>query len=107
LLAISTELRYVDNEEMYTYVMLGGSSEFAATTYLQSNAYGNKDILYSMMKALGREKVPVNLDFKVFEDKTLDLTTAEATRWTIVYTLVLPAIFAAAGVVVFIRRRHL
>lgn len=107
LLAISAELRYVDNEEMYTYVMLGGSSEFAATSYLQSNAYGNKDILYSMMKALGREKVPVDLDFKVFEDKTLDLTTAEATRWTIVYTLVLPAIIAAAGVAVFIRRRHL
>lgn len=106
-LVLSAELRYVDNEEMYTYVLAGGTSLFGDSTYINSNTYGNKDILYAAMKALGKEKVPADLDFKVFEDQTLDLTTAEATRWTIVFTLVLPLIAAAAGVVVFVRRRHL
>jgi len=59
------------------------------------------------MKALGREKVPVGLDFKTFDDNSLDITTAESTRWTVIFTVVIPAIAAIGGVVVYVRRRHL
>ena len=63
--------------------------------------------MYSLMKALGREKVPVDLDFKTFDDNSLDITTAESTRWTIIYTLLLPVAVAICGIVVFVMRRHL
>lgn len=107
LMALSCELRYVNNNEMYTYVLAGGTSLFSDAKYLESNAYGNKDILSSVMKALGKEKVPIDLDFKVFDDNSLDITTAEATKWTIVYTLLLPIIVSGLGVAVWLRRRHL
>jgi len=107
LMVLSAEMRYVDNEDMYTYVMVCGTSQFGDSTYIASNSYGNKDIMFSLMKALGREKVPVGLDFKVFDDNTLDITTAESTRWTVIFTLVIPAIAAVGGIVVYVRRRHL
>ena len=107
LMALSVEMRYIDNEPIYTYVIVSGTSQFADTSYLQTNTYGNKDIMYSLMKALGKENVPIDIDFKVFEDLALDITTAEATRTTILYTVGLPIIVAAIGIVVWARRRHL
>ncbi len=107
LMVLSTEMRYVDNEDMYTYVVACGTSQFGDATYLQSNSYGNKDIMFSLMKALGREKVPAEIDFKVFDDYSLDITTAESTRWTVIFTLVIPMIAAVGGIVVYVRRRHL
>ena len=107
LMVLSCESRYVNNEQMFTYVCVCGTSQFGDPTYISSNSYGNRDIMYSLMKALGREKVPVDLDFKTFDDNSLDITTAESTRWTIIYTLLLPAAAAICGIVVFVRRRHL
>jgi hypothetical protein len=107
LLTISAEMRYVNNEPMYTYVVAGGTSKFGDPAYLSNGGYGNQDILYSIMKALGKEKVPVSLEFKVYEDTSLSLTTAQSTRWTLVFTLIIPAIVSAAGIAVWLRRRHL
>ena len=105
-LTLSAELEYVQNEDLYTYVMVGGTSLFGSDTYINSNTYGNSDIMYAAIKALGRDKVPAELDFKLFQDDSLDITTAEATRWTGIYTLVLPIIAAVIGSYVWIRRRH-
>jgi hypothetical protein len=62
--------------------------------------------MYSAMKALGKDKVPLELDFKLFEDNSLDLTTAEATRWTVIFTFVMPVIVSAVGIGVWVKRRH-
>ena len=86
--------------------MVGGTSLFGSDTYINSNTYGNSDIMYAAIKALGRDKVPTDLDFKLFQDDSLDITTAEATRWTGIYTLVLPIIAAVVGSYVWIKRRH-
>ena len=109
LMTISAEMRYVqpNNEQMYTYVVAGGTSLFGDQAYLAGTGYGNQDVLYSIMKAIGKEKVPVDLKFKVYEDTSLDITTAEATRWTILFMIVLPLIVAAFGMTVWFRRRHL
>lgn len=107
LMVISAEMRYVNNEQMYTYVVAGGTSQFGDAAYLSNGGYGNQDVLYSIMKALGKEKVPVKLEFKVYEDTTLKITTAEARNWTILFTVAMPAAVALLGVIVWARRRHL
>jgi|LSQX01.3.fsa_nt_gb hypothetical protein len=105
-LVLSSELQYILNDEMFTYVMVGGTSQFGSDAYINSNTYGNRDIMYSAMKALGKDKVPLELDFKLFEDNSLDLTTAEATRWTVIFTFVMPVIVSAVGIGVWVKRRH-
>ena len=59
-----------------------------------------------MMRTMGKKQVPVDLKFKVFDDESLDITTQEATNWTIFLTAVIPAGFLVAGVVVWLRRKH-
>jgi hypothetical protein len=58
------------------------------------------------MKATGREKVLADIKFKVFDDTTLDTTTAEANDWTVAMTLVFPVIASVAGLVIWVRRKH-
>lgn len=106
LIVLSRETRYIDNTPHYSYVFACGSQYLTASDYLGRKAYGNSDIVYAMMRAMGKIQVPVDLDFKVFDDESLDITTAEATNWTVFLTAVIPAIFFIVGIVVWIRRKH-
>ena len=106
LIVLSRESRYIDNTPHYSYVFVCGSQYLASTDYVGRGAYGNSDIVYAMMRTMGKTQVPVDLDFKVFDDESLDITTQEATNWTIFLTAVVPACFLVAGVVVWLRRKH-
>ena len=58
------------------------------------------------MKATGRERVLASLELKPFDKDDIDVTTADANRWTVRLTTVLPLIFAIVGIVVITRRKH-
>ncbi len=106
LITLSRESRYIENTPHYSYVFAAGSNYLFADDYLGSKAYGNSDIVYAMMRAMGKEQVPVDLDFKVFDDESLDITTAEASGWTIFLCSFLPAVSLITGLVVWLRRKH-
>jgi len=106
LMTLSQERRIIDNEYYYTYVLVFGSSAFADSNYLNSNAYANAEILSAAMKATGNEKILARLNYKVFDDTSLNITTAQANDWTLACVLVLPIIASAAGLVIWVRRKH-
>lgn len=108
LMVVSRDTRIIDNESYYSYVIAAGTSNFTAFEYLSSNVYANEEILYSTLRATGREKVPAGIDFKVFkETKIEDMTTAEATRWTVGLVTVLPAAALLTGLYIVVRRKYL
>ncbi len=106
LVTLSRETRYIENTPHYSYVFAIGSQYFTSSEYLSRKAYSNSDIIHAMMIAMGKTQVPIDLDPKVFEDESLDITTQEAANWTIFLTMVIPACFLIAGIVVWIRRKH-
>ena len=59
------------------------------------------------MRAMGREKVPADIDFRVFEDETLDITQQQATTWTVILTALLPSVVLVCGIVMFVKRKNL
>ncbi len=112
LMTVSVENRTTQEDNYSTiseasYVVACGSVDFASSTMLQSNSYGNTDFLLTALRAIGREPVPVGLEFKPFADSTIDtVTTSEATQYTVVLAAV-PALCAAVvGVVVIVRRKN-
>jgi ABC-type uncharacterized transport system. len=104
LMTISRETRIIDNEYYYSYVIACGSSNYS--NYLVSNTYANRDILYSAMRATGKEKVPAEFKYKVFETHNLDITTAESNQWTIMLTIALPAVIGICGAILHVKRKH-
>jgi len=107
LLTISRETRMINNVPIYNYVMVAGTKSFTDDKYIGNPAYGNGDIIYAAMKAFGKETVPINIDFKVFDETALNLTTQEANTWSVLVTAFLPCCVLVAGCVVYFRRRHL
>ena len=106
LLTMSLETRIIDNNRYYSYVVAAGSPTFGSNNYLVSNAYGNSDIIYTTMKWVGRNGVLADLDMKPFDDSTLTISVSEANGHAVWMTLALPAVVAAVGVVVLVRRKH-
>ncbi len=49
-----------------SYVCCIASTEFLSDTVLASDAYGNADVVLSTLRAMGREVIPVTLEFKAF-----------------------------------------
>ena len=112
LMTVSVEDR-TTQESNYTtvneasYIVACGSTQFASEAFLQSNAYGNTDLLLSVCRSIGREPVPVGLGFKPFADFTIDtIETKDATQYTVVLTVVPIVVATVFGVVVLVRRKH-
>lgn len=107
LMTITREMNTRDNDQYYSYVMAAGTKYFTTADYLESNTYGNEDILYYAFRVMGREKVPANIDFKVFATTEIeDMTSAEAVNTTIALIVVLPVIIAVCGVIITTRRKY-
>ena len=106
LLTMSLETRIMDNERYYSYVVVAGSPTFGSNSYLASNAYGNRDIIYTTMKWVGRNGILAALDMKPFDDASLTVSVAEANGHAAWMTLALPFAFAVCGIVVIVRRKH-
>ena len=111
LMAVSTQT-YTE-QELYTsvqdsaFVMLCGSTDFASPKYLQSNAFGNENLLLTVFSMTGREPVPVGLDFKEFANfKIESVSTRAATIYTVVLTLAPIFIAFSAGAIVLVRRKN-
>lgn len=107
LMTLSTEQRYIDNEANYNYVLACGTTDFVSDKYIGSSTYGNVDILYSAMKTMGKITVPNGIEFKIFDNNELNISTSEAYAWTVVLSALLPVVTIVTGIVVYIRRRRL
>jgi hypothetical protein len=104
---ITQDANYADYTEENSYVIACGSTLFASEKMLYSSSYGNGDLLLSACRAIGREPVPVGISLKPFADYTIDnITTAEATQYTVVLTVVPVVVAMIAGAVVLIRRKN-
>ncbi len=103
------ETNYLSTTEP-SYVAVFGSTEFASDTILESAAYGNADVLASTLRAMGREVMPADLEFKAF--KVLDVDTSVYTPdegknlvTTVCMILIPVAACAIVGVYVNIKRK--
>lgn len=116
LMTLSAENRTVKETEYLTanepsYVAVFASTEFASNAVLDSAAYGNADVLLSTLRAMGREVMPANLEFKAFKNYEVDVdvytpdpTTNVVT--TVALTLLPMLICAAIGVYVSVTRKY-
>ena len=115
LMTMSEQVRMISEGVGYTnatnnsYVCAVGSVEFASNSSLTSNAYGNADALLSTLRSIGKEVVPVGLEFK--DLRQIEITEKYNARETAVLQTVLltalPAVLTVCvGGVVLIKRKY-
>ncbi len=107
LMAISRQRVMRGQEEYASYVLAANTMCFTEAEYIESNVYANRDVIYAALKQMGRERVPIGIDFKVYSnDKIEDITTSQANTITALLITVIPSIVAITGFVVCIRRKY-
>ena len=108
LMTVSREQRMIDNTNAdSSYVWACGSIDFAGQEFLHSNTFGNADLLMYSLHTMGKEFVPVEIEFKVFDNTDIEgLTTAQADQYTWTLILVPAVIMFASGVYVIVRRKY-
>lgn len=107
LMTVTVDDRYKDNVPQRSYVLAAGTTSFSDDKYIGGNAYANRDIIFNVMKQFARRTTPLDIDAKVFSDTSLSLTSAQANKWTVICTLLLPTVTAGVGIYVYARRRYL
>ena len=114
LMTLSRENRTIGEGQGYTsindvsYVCAVGSTAFASNEVLASNAYGNTDLLLSVLRVIGREIVPVGINFKPMytgEADATNLASHNTTAQTVVLILLPALAFAGTGTVVLVKRK--
>ena len=93
-----------------SYVCCIASTEFLSDTVLASDAYGNADVVLGTLRAMGREVIPVTLEFKAFMVYDIAQTvTAKNNPMPIMIALALiPALICfGVGIFVNVRRKYL
>ncbi len=99
------ESNYTTTNEA-SYVFATGCSAFALDEILHGQ-YGNNMFLEYTLRIISHEPVPVGLTFKPFGDYTIDtITTAEATQYTVVFTVVPLILSLGIGIFVIVRRKN-
>ena len=115
LMTVTQESRQVQEDNFTTinrasYVISLASTDFLKNELLESKAYGNTDVITSVLRTTGNEVVPTDIDLKAFYN--YNVTDSFAYRavkpdvWS-VWLMATPAALALiVGVVVNIRRRY-
>ena len=111
LMTVTVEDNYIQESNYTTtneasYVFATGCSAFALDKILHGQ-YGNNMFLEYTLRIISHEPVPVGLTFKPFGDYTIDtITTAEATQYTVVFTVVPLILSLGIGIFVIVRRKN-
>lgn len=105
LLLLSQKMRFENNDELRSNILLFGTPYFFDNAYIASNTYGNTEILYGAMKIFGNDAVSLDIPTKPFADYSLDITNQSSYTATVVLVAVMPIIVLVFGIFVWIKRK--
>lgn len=114
LMTITHEMRDIQEDNYNTvddasYVFAVSSTSFFKNEMLESDAYGNTDILLSVFRQTSREVIPVNLNFKafyVYEMTEPAIQTENSDKVIAAFAIIPAAIVLVVGVFVTVRRKY-
>ena len=90
-----------------SYVLACGSADFATEAILNSDVYGNSEVLRQAFYQMGKDAVPSYVPYIPFADLIIDSLTQERANRITVWLTVLPvALFSAMGLYVIVRRKN-
>ena len=114
LMTITHEMRDIQEDNYSSvddasYVFAVSSTSFFENQLLESDAYGNTDILLSVLRQTSREIIPVNLDFKafyVYEMTEPSAQTVNSGKTIAAFAIIPAAVVLVAGIFVTVRRKY-
>lgn len=95
-----------ENEDVQSYFVVCASGSFVDDKYMTNSMYPNEEIMLSLIHSTTAADVPVNLDFKTFENYQLDISSSQASTVFVCLVTIMPLLTVAIGVVITVRRKN-
>ena len=86
--------------------MAAGTTMLPYISYTERSDYANREVITGALSILADTENGYAVAAKVIPNEGLDLTTKQATVWTVILSVALPSVIAVVGLVVNLRRRY-
>ncbi|MCD7815923.1 MAG: GldG family protein [Bacteroides sp.] len=95
-------------ETLESNIVVIGSAYSLSSSFLERSTSSNSSYMVSMLNVLtNRDGASITIETKTMEGEELGITTAQIRVLSIIFVAVVPIIFVIAGIVIFVKRRHL
>lgn len=94
-----------DNNQVYSNVLVVGSSETLDETFTSTTYYNNGEYFLSILNTMTGKNTGINIVAKDLTSTTFDIDQGTVSNYLILFVVAIPAAVLIAGIVVFIRRR--
>lgn len=103
---LSEKIAYSGTEQYISSVVALSSTELIGDTSLTISGLNNSNFIITVINDLTGKEAPLTLVPKTFLGTTIGLTETWVQRFMIFFVVIVPVAVLAAGLVVYIRRRH-
>ena len=105
LMTLSRYTKLIDSREVSGNAVICASSAFIDE--LETPSFANADLFRSMLSRMGNENASLEIDYKVLDESSLEVTSADAKSMRTKLAVIVPVIIAVIGIAVFIKRKYL
>ena len=106
VMALARKYAFVDNVQTYSNLIVLGSDYILDSTLTSMPYYNNGDYFVSIVNKIFGKDNGLYIVAKDLSSPTYETNAAQANVLRIIFMFVLPALVAAAGIAVWLKRRH-
>lgn len=106
IIALSNKYAFIDGDQKLSNLVVFGSDIMLDSSFTNQTYYNNGDYFISIINKISGKENGIYIVPKDLSSPTYDTNEAQFSRLRIVFMFILPALVAAAGIIVWLRRRH-
>lgn len=106
LMALSNKYAFINNEQQLSNLVVFGCDYILDRSFTSQTYYNNGDYFISIVNKISGKENGIYIVPKDLSSPTYDTSEAQISRLRILFMFILPAAVAAAGIIVWLRRRH-
>lgn len=106
IMALANKYTFIDNVQILSNVVVFGSDEMLSSGLTSQTYLNNGDYFMSIVNQISGKANGISLVAKNLSGTTYQATEAQVVGFRIVFMFVIPAIIAAIGIIVWLKRRH-
>ena len=106
VMALARKYAFVDNVQTYSNLLVLGSDYILDSSLTSMTYYNNGDYFISIVNSISGKENGIYIVAKDLSSPTYETNMAQANALRIIFMFILPALVAASGIIVWLRRRH-
>lgn len=106
VITLSSKNTFIDNNVVLSNLLVISNDNILDVNFTSQTYYNNGDYFISMVNKISGKDNGITIVAKDLSSKTYETNEAQARTLGALFTFILPAAVAAAGIIIWLRRRH-